>query len=210
MLLPHPPPFLHFPAPGRNFPALCLQCSHFLGKEKNALRLPQCQSTGGEGQRLPGDMVLVPSAPGCGSKATVAARKRQLMLMLSVITHSGDAQICPGDTQPWTCSLHSVVGDRGLRSSWSLLHFLYLMLQSGALNKGTPFRASISQPGLSPLNPLWGPQGQMGSRDKTRSTSWVQDQPQEGVTPLPISSVARSSKRSLSCVPHTSHCWYLC
>lgn len=37
------------------------------------------------------------------------------------------------------------------------------------------------------------------------TASWLQDQPQEGVTPLPISSMARSSKRFLCCVPRTSH-----
>lgn len=157
---------------------------------------------------LPGDTVLVPSAAGHGSKA---AKKCQPILMLS-ITHTGDAHICPGGTQPWTCLLHSFVGHRRLCSSCSLLHFLYLILPSGALNKGTPSHPSISQSGLSPLFPLWGPQGQMGSRGPWQSIppSRVQDQPQEELTPLPISNVAGSSKRSLSCVPCSSHCWCLC
>lgn len=38
--LPHPPPSSRFPAPGRSFPALCLRCSHFLGKEKMPLNPP--------------------------------------------------------------------------------------------------------------------------------------------------------------------------
>lgn len=114
---------------------------------------------------LPGDTVLFPSAPRHGSKATVAAKKCQPMLMPSV-AHTGDAHIYPGDTQPWTCPLHSFVGHRGLCSSWSLLHFLYLMLQSGSLNKPPhPVQASPNQDCLL-STPCGGHKGKWGAEIK--------------------------------------------
>lgn len=156
---------------------------------------------------LPEDMVLVPLHHDMAPRQ-LGGRKRQPMFMLNV-THTGDVQICKfAQDLSWTCPLHSFVGHRGL----FILVFAAFSVSDASIRylKGTPSRASISQSGLSPLNPLWGPQGQIGNRGKAPSTSWVQDQPQEGVTPLPISSVARSSKRSLSCAPCTSHCRYLC
>lgn len=47
-------PSWHFPAPGRSFPALCLQCSHSLGRGKKGNEPPLCtQSRDGTGGPMP-------------------------------------------------------------------------------------------------------------------------------------------------------------
>lgn len=62
--------------------------------------------------------------------------------------------------------LHSFVGHRGLCSSWSLLHFLYLMLQSGSLYKPPhPVQASPNQDCLL-STPCGGHKGKWGAEIK--------------------------------------------